>query len=101
MWVKVAAFFHQTYTIESLKKEGGVVVSQKENQISYSSDKAMTKLAYNEIKIPYGQTFTVTLSDGTKVSMNAGSSLKYPVQFIDGHNREVALEGEAFFEVKN
>lgn len=82
-----------------IKKEGGVVVSQKENQISYSSDKAMTKLAYNEIKIPYGQTFTVTLSDGTKVSMNAGSSLKYPVQFIAGHNREVTLDGEAFFEV--
>lgn len=82
-----------------IKKDGTVVASQNENQISYSSNKSMDKLVYNEIKIPYGKTFTVTLSDGTKVSMNAGSSLKYPVQFIKGHNREVVLDGEAFFEV--
>jgi len=82
-----------------IKKNGEVVASQKENQISYSSDKSINKLVYNEIKIPYGKTFVITLSDGTVVNMNAGSSLKYPVQFINGHNREVVLEGEAFFEV--
>lgn len=82
-----------------IKKEGGVVVSQKENKITYNTKKSIDKLVYNEIKIPYGKTFAVTLSDGTVVNMNAGSSLKYPVQFIKGHNREVSLEGEAFFEV--
>lgn len=82
-----------------IKKDGGVVASQKENTISYSSSNVMDKLVYNEIKIPYGKTFVITLSDGTKVNMNAGSSLKYPVQFIKGHNREVVLEGEAFFDV--
>lgn len=82
-----------------IKKDGGVVASQKENTISYSSSNVMDKLVYNEIKIPYGKTFVITLSDGTEVSMNAGSSLKYPVQFIKGHNREVVLEGEAFFDV--
>nr|WP_288833561.1 FecR family protein [uncultured Flavobacterium sp.] len=82
-----------------IKKNGEVVASQKENQISYASDNSMDKLVYNQIKIPYGKTFVITLSDGTVVNMNAGSSLKYPVQFIKGHNREVVLEGEAFFEV--
>ena len=82
-----------------IKKDGGVVASQKDNKISYSSSTTMDKLVYNEIKIPYGKTFVITLSDGTEVSMNAGSSLKYPVQFIKGHNREVVLEGEAFFDV--
>ncbi|MFA9188173.1 FecR domain-containing protein [Flavobacterium sp. FBOR7N2.3] len=82
-----------------IKKDGGVVASQKENKISYSSSNSMNKLVYNEIKIPYGKTFEITLSDGTEVNMNAGSSLKYPVQFIKGHNREVVLEGEAFFSV--
>jgi len=82
-----------------IKKDGGVVASQKENTISYNSSAVMDKLVYNEIKIPYGKTFTITLSDGTEVNMNAGSSLKYPVQFIKGHNREVVLEGEAFFDV--
>lgn len=82
-----------------IKKNGEVVASQKENEISYQSAKSIDKLVYNEIKIPYGKTFKITLSDGTMVNMNAGSSLKYPVQFIKGHNREVVLEGEAFFDV--
>lgn len=82
-----------------IKKNGEVVASQKENEINYHSAKSMNKLVYNEIKIPYGKTFKITLSDGTLVNMNAGSSLKYPVQFIKGHNREVALDGEAFFDV--
>ncbi|WP_140484928.1 FecR family protein [Flavobacterium sp. GSA192] len=82
-----------------IKKNGEVVASQQENQISYASDASVDKLVYNQIKIPYGKTFVVTLSDGTVVNMNAGSSLKYPVQFIKGHNREVVLEGEAFFDV--
>lgn len=82
-----------------IKKNGKVVASQKDNEINYRSANSMNKLVYNEIKIPYGKTFKVMLSDGTMVNMNAGSSLKYPVQFIKGHNREVALDGEAFFDV--
>lgn len=82
-----------------IKKSGEVVASQKNNEINYRSANSMDKLVYNELKIPYGKTFKVTLSDGTQVNMNAGSSLKYPVQFIKGHNREVILEGEAFFDV--
>ncbi|WJS95467.1 FecR domain-containing protein [Flavobacterium johnsoniae] len=82
-----------------IKKNGEVIASQKENEINYRSANAMNKLVYNEIKIPYGKTFKVMLSDGTSVNLNAGSSLKYPVQFIKGHNREVVLEGEAFFDV--
>ncbi|PIF70043.1 FecR family protein [Flavobacterium sp. 2] len=82
-----------------IKKNGEVVASQKENAINYKSAKPINKLVYNEIKIPFGKTFKITLSDGTLVNMNAGSSLKYPVQFIKGRNREVALDGEAFFDV--
>lgn len=82
-----------------IKKDGEVVASQKNNEINYDSDNAINKLVYNEIKIPNGKTFKITLSDGTVVNMNAGSSLKYPIQFIKGHNREVVLNGEAFFDV--
>ncbi|WP_163410001.1 FecR family protein [Flavobacterium ajazii] len=82
-----------------IKKNGEVVASQKNNEINYRSSNSLNKLVYNEIKIPYGKTFRVMLSDGTMVNMNAGSSLKYPVQFIKGHNREVVLDGEAFFDV--
>jgi len=82
-----------------IKKDGEVVASQKDNEINYDSDNSINKLIYNQIKIPNGKTFKITLSDGTEVNMNAGSSLKYPVQFIKGHKREVVLDGEAFFDV--
>ncbi len=47
---------------------------------------------------PNGGTYQVTLSDGTKVWLNSASILRYPMNF-SGSQREVELEGEAFFEV--
>lgn len=47
---------------------------------------------------PNGGTYQVTLSDGTKVWLNSASILRYPTNF-SGPQREVELEGEAFFEV--
>ncbi|MDQ0110442.1 ferric-dicitrate binding protein FerR (iron transport regulator) [Chitinophaga terrae (ex Kim and Jung 2007)] len=52
----------------------------------------------NTLKTPPGFQYTVTLSDGSKVRLNASSSLQYPVYFT-GKQREVTLTGEAFFEV--
>jgi ferric-dicitrate binding protein FerR (iron transport regulator) len=54
--------------------------------------------ARNRLIVPVGGIFTVTLSDGTRVFMNSASALEYPATF-GGESREVALEGEAFFEV--
>src|SRR5690606_25875244 len=47
---------------------------------------------------PRGGQYQTTLSDGTKVWLNAGSSLKYPMHF-SGSQRSVTLEGEAYFDV--
>ncbi|MDG2281247.1 MAG: FecR domain-containing protein [Flavicella sp.] len=82
--------------------EGKVIGKQNGKQIDYKSVKKESvakELAYNVLSVPYGKTFQIELSDGTKVHMNAGSTLKYPIQFIKGKKREVFLQGEAFFDV--
>lgn len=50
------------------------------------------------VSVPAGQRADVTLPDGSKVCLNALSSLSYPASF-DADNREVTLSGQAFFEV--
>lgn len=82
-----------------LSADGQVVGVQKESALSYEKDSKTQKLVYNELKIPFGKAFQVVLSDGTKVHLNAGSALKYPVKFLKGNKRMVFLTGEAYFEV--
>jgi hypothetical protein len=53
---------------------------------------------YNSVVTPRGGQYQVTLSDGTKVWLNAASSLRFPTVFT-GAVREVTLTGEAYFEV--
>lgn len=52
----------------------------------------------NIISTPKGGQYQVVLPDGTNVTLNAASSLTYPVAFA-GHERVVELKGEAYFEV--
>lgn len=56
--------------------------------------------AYNEIRVAAGTKSDLVLSDGTRVSMKASSSLRYPDRF-SGEKREVWLDGEAYFEVEH
>lgn len=50
------------------------------------------------VEVPKGGHYQVNLPDGSKVWLNAASTLKYPIQFAAG-KREVSLTGEAYFEV--
>lgn len=54
---------------------------------------------FNSITTPKGGTYQVTLPDGTKVWLNAGTTLRYPSRFLEDE-RIVSLEGEAYFEVE-
>ncbi|NJB82705.1 FecR family protein [Wenyingzhuangia aestuarii] len=86
-------------TSEIIESKTSAVASNKK-KISYkNSKKISSKLVYNKITVPYGKIFEVELSDGSKVLLNSGSQLKYPVRFLKDTPRNVYLEGEAFFEV--
>lgn len=82
-----------------VEHQGKPLGVQKGDLISYENEDKAETLAYNKLSVPYGKTFKLELSDGTKVVLNAGSTLKYPVQFVEGKSRSVHLEGEALFEV--
>lgn len=57
-----------------------------------------TVVDYNKLVVPEGGEYTVELSDGSVVRLNAGSELTYPVKFA-GNERRIILGGEAFFDV--
>lgn len=56
-------------------------------------------IAMQTVHVPAGQNAQLTLADGSKVWLNAGSTLNFPTRFIE-EKRQVTLEGEGFFEVK-
>ncbi|BFP41996.1 DUF4974 domain-containing protein [Flavobacteriaceae bacterium GF1] len=86
---------------KAVENDQGIVVGQQEkNVIRYTNNSDVETLVYNTLRVPYGKRFDLVLSDGTKVFLNAGTSLKYPVKFLPGKKREVFLSGEAFFDVE-
>ncbi|TQO38619.1 FecR family protein [Arenibacter algicola] len=78
---------------------GNLVASQQGNTLQYTAAEDQNKLVYNTLNIPFGRQFDLVLSDGTKVKLNSGSSIKYPVRFLKGQDRKVFLKGEAYFDV--
>nr|WP_299388057.1 FecR family protein [Allomuricauda sp.] len=86
-----------------LLDKNGNAIAQKQDQgldFSATNEQADAPLVFSEIYVPYGQTFHITLSDGTKVWLNAGTSLRFPQRLnASTQNRVVYLDGEAFFDV--
>lgn len=84
----------------SLAMQGTMqVMKLQDGSIVYKGAPAKNgETLYNTISIPKGGQYQLTLSDGTKVWLNALTSLHYPVSF-NGNERVVTLEGEAYFEV--
>lgn len=86
-------------TTAVFNKNGNLVGQQNGNQLVYNDTSSVEKLVYNTLTVPYGKRFELLLSDGTKVHLNAGSSLRYPVKFLNGLERKVFISGEAYLDV--
>ena len=80
--------------------ESGTVINLQNNQLIYNksaiSDQQISKS--NLLSTPPGRQFVLVLPDGTKVWLNAASSVRFPAQFT-GKERRITVSGEAFLEV--
>jgi len=76
--------------IRVVKLNGGVKYEGRADKVD--------GVVYNDITTDRGRQWQLTLPDGTKVWLNAASSIHYPLTFT-GHERVVEITGEAYFEV--
>ena len=86
-WIKVV-----------LKYAAIIVVAFLAGNLMQPSAPADQEIRYSEIKVPFGQMSQLKLSDGTKIWLNSGTTLRYPERFAE-NSRSVTIEGEAYFEV--
>lgn len=82
-------------------REGARVVKTQEGKLLFerSTNAVPNAGTQNVLTTPRGGRYQVELADGTKVWLNAGSSLKFPVDFTAMSERKVEVRGEAYFEV--
>ena len=85
-----------------LQQGDASVQKEKDGTLIYNAAAADqhtgSSVAYNTISTPNGGEFNVGLADGSKVWLNAASSLRFPASFT-GSERNVVLTGEAYFEI--
>ena len=83
---------------DSLFVQQGASIVVQDQGVSYQGDSSVVEERYNTLRVPRGGEYSITLSDGTIVYLNAESELRYPVKFV-GEDRRVYLSGEAYFDV--
>lgn len=83
-------------TKESINSEG-VLLSNSGTSLQYTASSSKTN-GINQLTVPTGMDYQITLSDGTKVWLNAATQLDFPFSFT-GNTREIRIDGEAYIEV--
>jgi ferric-dicitrate binding protein FerR (iron transport regulator) len=85
-----------------LAMQGNAQVMKQNGQLDYQQDgegsRSGKTILFNTLATPRGGKYQLVLSDGTKVWLDAASSITYPTAFV-GKTRQVSISGQAYFEV--
>ncbi len=83
----------------NLAEQGNTkVIKLDDGQLAYNNAGIGSEVVYNTVSTPRGGQYQLVLADGSKVWLNAASTLRFPTSFV-GKERKVELEGEGYFEV--
>lgn len=91
-------------SLRQLKEKDGTLIHLQQGMVSYQASHSKgvgsqsNSPLMNTLVVPRGYIYSLVLSDGSKVWLNADSKISFPVQF-DKAERKVSIEGEAYFEV--
>jgi transmembrane sensor len=82
-----------------LKEQDGTYINKQSGKLVYNDNAGGNgKILFNTLSTPRGGEYQLVLPDGSKVWLNAASSIKFPTRF-EGKERTVFVHGEAYFEV--
>lgn len=88
----------QNYTAKSSSQQSDNKRQNTPKQLAVSESVKIDNISYNRVSIPKGGQYQLTLPDGTKVWLNAASTIAFPPAFT-GNERRVKITGEVYFEV--
>ena len=80
------------------QKDGTLNINSKEEKKLNTTESSVSTKTFNQLIVPLRKRSTITFQDGTKLWVNSGSTVIYPVHF-DKNKREIFVEGEVFLDV--
>ncbi|ACU57642.1 FecR family protein [Chitinophaga pinensis] len=77
---------------------GNVTMQSSNKTLTYTTNPSANAAEFATLTVPPGKDYTIRLSDGTEVQLNAATSIRFPLAF-SSKNREVYINGEAYLKI--
>jgi ferric-dicitrate binding protein FerR (iron transport regulator) len=85
-------------SVNNLTEQGNLIKNKNGQLVYQPGSKHTNEVLYNTLTTARGETYSIILSDGSTVTLNSASSIRYPIVFPNGE-RKIEVMGEAFFDV--